>query len=77
MLGLLHPDMVRSVEGAVSIMESVLAEFGQVECLVLKEWKEKGVPDVDAFQPESQEELIQTLDEKSLAFASWLQTEDH
>ena len=76
-LGLSHPDMVRCVEGAVSIMESVLTEFGQVECLVLKEWKEKVVTDVDAFQPESQEELIQTLDEKSLALASWLQTEAH
>lgn len=76
-LGVSHPDMVRCIEGAVSIMEGVLSEFGQPECKALREWKERVVIDVDAFQPQSREELLESLDEKSLALASWLQNDVH
>lgn len=76
-IGQSHQDMVHCVQGAVKIMESVLAEFGQPACKALTEWKERVVMDVDAFQLQSQEELMQTLDEKSLALATWLQNEVH
>ena len=76
-IGLSHLDMVYCVEGAVKIMKSVLTEFGQPDCKALMEWKERVVMDVDAFQFQSQKELMDILNEKSLALASWLQNEAH
>ena len=76
-LGISHDDMSKCLHTIVQLIENFLAEFKQQDCQILLEWKDKVIIDVDTFNLKSQAELLGSLDEKSLALASWLQNELH
>ena len=76
-LGISHDDMSKCLHSIVQVIENFLAEFKQQHCQILLEWKDKVIIDVDAFNLKSQAELLGSLDEKSLALASWLHNELH
>ena len=74
-LGLSHDDMVKCLCSTVQLLEDLLVEFKQQHYQCLSEWKDKVIFDVDAFNPESQTELLTSVDKKSLELASWLQND--
>ena len=76
-LGISHDDMVKCLCNVVQILEDILAEFKQDGCQSLIEWKDKVIIDVDAFNAQSQTELLGLLNEKCSALACWLLDDLH
>ena len=76
-LGISHRVFSDCLENILQLLHSLLAEFNQLSTSVFSDWIEKIRIDVDAFNLLSKAELMQALNEKTLAVASWLREELH